>query len=256
MPEICCTNANNLNWDIAVPGIFNVAHDVHIWRTNIPANLHLLHFFKSILIERELERSHSYQNDTDKFRFIVTRALLRILLGQYMGRNPVEIKFETGHNGKPYVHLGNNTGIHFNVSHSGDLALIAVSNLEVGVDVEKTDDNFIFTQMLQQYFSIAQRYFINNSEDPRANFYQLWTRKEALIKGAGNGVDIDLTLIPCLDGFQKVAPEIINSTENWHVCSFDMAKQYTGCVAYNSAIQNISFLETTDLYKKLGHSIK
>ena len=86
-----------------------------------------------------------------------------------------EGEIKTGENGKPYA-----DGIYFSISHSGDICMIAVSDTEVGLDVE-----YIFPRdwqkMADRFYTKEERAKVSSLE----SFLVLWTKKESLIKYLG-----------------------------------------------------------------------
>lgn len=92
-----------------------------------------------------------------------------------------------GEHGKPYII--NYEGIHFNISHCGEAVAVAVSDREVGIDVEgrrKFSDG-----LLQRAFSDEEQTFVLSSADPEKDFARIWTRKEAWFKYTGTGILLD-----------------------------------------------------------------
>lgn len=90
--------------------------------------------------------------------------------------------------GKPFI--AGHPDIHFNLSHSGDVAVCALSNQPVGIDIEtsrKISDSLIDYTMNEQ-----EREFIAASDDKVTAFLTFWTRKEALLKLTGEGIRNDL----------------------------------------------------------------
>jgi 4'-phosphopantetheinyl transferase len=119
------------------------------------------------LSPEERERAARFRFEEHRRRWIAAHVALREILSTYTN----DVQFVIGENGKPSLANG---AVHFNLSHSGDLAVIAVSDHEIGVDVEQIRDDF-------DYESIA----------PAANrdeFYREWTRKEARLKARGLGL--------------------------------------------------------------------
>ena len=83
----------------------------------------------------------------------------------------------------------------FNVSHSGDLLLIAIAiNRAVGVDVEQVRTDVDFDAIAARFFSVAeQRLLAALPQDlKRCAFYSCWTRKEAYLKARGDGLAMPL----------------------------------------------------------------
>lgn len=107
------------------------------------------------------------------------------LTQRYLKRNPPLWAF--GEHGKPYI--TNYEGIYFNISHCNEAVAVAVSNREVGIDVEgrrKFSD-----ALLQRAFSDEEQKIVHNSGDPQKDFACIWTRKEAWFKYTGTGILMD-----------------------------------------------------------------
>lgn len=143
----------------------------------------------SILSEDEKVRASRFKFDIHRDRFIVSRGILRHLLSHYLQIKPENIIFSYGKHGKPFL---KNVDLHFNVSHSEDMAVFAFANSEVGVDIEKIKT---FKE------DVAKRFFNHNEyqqlmqlpkEEQLEGFYQIWSKKEAFIKLIGTGVFVSL----------------------------------------------------------------
>src|SRR5581483_7473345 len=131
----------------------------------------------------ETARAERFHFDRDRNRFIAGRGLLRAILGRYLGLKPAQLAFEYTVRGKPAVHSScGNHALHFNLAHSDDLALFALTSIcRLGIDVERI-------RPLSDADGIANRFFsARESEGLRilpaaqkpAAFFNLWTRKEA-----------------------------------------------------------------------------
>lgn len=162
-----------------------------IWQVQLTSSavetlpLHLLH-------ADELARAARLRHPRDRERFTGCRAALRAVLGQCLQRSPTEITLTYGAHGKP--ELAREEGLYFNVSHSGDLGLIAVArHAPLGVDVEEERE-------IKNALRLADRYFTRNeyglvaaadAAQRSTIFLRCWTRKEALLKSAGHGLTRD-----------------------------------------------------------------
>lgn len=86
--------------------------------------------------------------------------------------------------GKPFF----KDGPSFNLSHSGDLCVIAQDEFEIGIDVEIMDEKNL--QVCNHVF--AEDELVWMQEEPLTRFHILWTQKEALVKAVGKGMNISL----------------------------------------------------------------
>jgi 4'-phosphopantetheinyl transferase len=144
--------------------------------------------FASLSIE-EQARAARYRSVEDRLRFGLARAALRHVLGEATGRAPEALVFETGPWGKP--RLSGTDAPHFNVSHSGSLALIGLSRLRpIGVDIEWIRDISDALGLAEAFFSPREyRALVAlRPNELETAFYRIWTGKEAVLKALGTGV--------------------------------------------------------------------
>ncbi|WP_179319621.1 4'-phosphopantetheinyl transferase family protein [Winogradskyella helgolandensis] len=182
------------------------------------------------LTPHEVQRAHRYHHIKDSKRFIICRSFLKLLIAQ---RNDIEISqvyFEKTENHKPYFPLDKT--LFFNVSHAGDYAIIAIGNCELGVDIEYIDKHFNYADILPTVFSSEELSFVEMSNFKRQTFYKLWTRKEAIVKATGKGIDDDFSKIPVLDGAHTVPSSLINDFKKINVFSFNLNAYYVGAFAF------------------------
>lgn len=162
---------------------------VHLWKAFIPDLLPQSDFLLSILNTNEIERAKRFRFDEHRQHFIITRAILRSILSLYTGINAADLVFIQGSRGKPYLH-DNNFNLQFNVSHSNDMAVYAITTkAEIGIDIEKMKRDF--------NESVAKRFFSQKEyedllalpeQEQTSAFYHLWAGKEAIIKALGEGL--------------------------------------------------------------------
>lgn len=196
---------------------------------NISSNVLHIEYFEGLLSADEHQRANRYHHQKDKQRFIIARATLRILLGRYLKADAKQIIFEVGHNKKPYVKENNN--LHYNVSHSGNYILIALSNSELGVDVEQPDPDMNYEEIMHVSYSKPEANHVKASADPLQVFYTLWTRKESLLKATGKGIDDALKFIPSIDDAHATMYNTIGSEKDWIVQSFQINSNHIGSIA-------------------------
>lgn len=204
--------------------------ELSVWHFRVSGMQPLVSYLSSILNTAELERSSRHYRDEDKENFIICRGILRVLLSRYLMTEPSEIVITEGKNKKPYAVA--DQPLHFNLSHSGDLLLIAVHDLEVGIDVEMRNEQFEYNEVMPRVFSETEIRHIENSSDSRASFYKLWTTKESLVKGTNKGIDDDLVDIPSLTGLHHIDPAVLGSNHHWELRSFSPDEGYAASLAY------------------------
>lgn len=126
-------------------------------------------------------------------RFVAARRALRALLGAYLGLEPTRVRLEEGPHGKPALRARRGARpLHFSVSHSGGLAVLAFSaDGPVGVDVERLRPMPNALRLAERYLTRRERARVRWARGPAARsraFLEAWTAKEALLKATGDGL--------------------------------------------------------------------
>lgn len=169
---------------------------IHIWCAALEQPEILAQRFSGMLSEDERCRAGRFCFDHLKRRFIVGRGVLRWLLGQYTGLAPDRLQFSYNAHGKPALaEAFGSEALHFNVSHSEELALFAFAHgLEIGIDVEYlrplADCEGIAARFFSAYESRVFRALAPRHKQPA--FFNCWTRKEAYLKARGHGLSSSL----------------------------------------------------------------
>jgi 4'-phosphopantetheinyl transferase len=121
---------------------------------------------------------------------------MRMILAQYLGVPPKNIAFAYAERGKPQLSPElRESGVKFNLSHSLDRALLAVTlESAIGVDLEYIDKKFASEEIAESFFSPMEIGVLRGipEEERAAAFFSCWTRKEAYIKAVGDGLAIPL----------------------------------------------------------------
>jgi 4'-phosphopantetheinyl transferase len=151
----------------------------------------------ALLSEPERARASRFRVQAARNGFIVSRGVLRQILGDELDCAPESLEFGEGEYGKPFLagrHLG--CGLEFNVAHSGEVLLYAVARGRVvGVDVERHRQSLDVEKLAERYFAPGEvkRLLADGAvEDRLDNFYRCWTRKEAYLKALGTGLTTKL----------------------------------------------------------------
>lgn len=140
--------------------------------------------YASVLSETELQKADKFLKPADAKSYIVRKYFLRKVLSEFLKCDPKAIHFQQSANKKPGIE-----GIQFNLSHSKNLVAIALSPCPIGIDVEFIREDFSYDVMLDDCFSVTEQLLINKGVGSALNFYTLWTRKEALLKASGEGLN-------------------------------------------------------------------
>ena len=181
------------NWLTASTCIFDLKQEVHIWKITLNILDERFLFFFSLLSKDEQERARRFHFDKDRRAYVAVRGHLRWLLGRYLAQNPLDFTFEYNAHGKPFLPENR---IHFNVSHSKQLGLIAFDPLEeIGVDIEWMRPDFGGLKIARRFFSQQEVKELEqlDESDQKKGFFNGWSRKEAYIKARGKGLAIPLS---------------------------------------------------------------
>jgi 4'-phosphopantetheinyl transferase len=167
---------------------------VDLWAVDLDAEETAV--YEPILVEDELARASRFHFDRDRQRYIVGRGRLRLLLGQYLGLLPEQVRLAYSEHGKPYLPpQPAQPVLHFNVTHSQQFALLAFAwGRRLGVDIEVIRPLTNMAAMVRRFFApaeVAAWEAISPDRQVEA-FYCGWTRKEAFIKAIGDGLSYPL----------------------------------------------------------------
>jgi 4'-phosphopantetheinyl transferase len=180
----------------------------------------------------ERERAAAFLRDDAAGRWVASRWALRQVLSRYLNEPATEIVLELGENEKPQL-ADPSSGLRFNLSHSGDLALVAVApNREVGVDVEQIEparDLLALAERALAPEAVAEIRATAPKEQPLA-FYRAWTRHEARLKCLGLGLTSD-RFHPFPGHNEDKAGNVRGSSEPVAVRNLDVELDYAAAVA-------------------------
>lgn len=181
---------NPVIWQKAPVEIALAPGEIHIWRVDLTHWDTQAHFILNTLSEEELSRGQRFVQERHRRRFYTAKAFLRHILANYLRVVPLSLRFEEGEYGKPSL-AGKNCSLHFNMTHSEDLALYAFSaETAIGIDTEYLNKTLEIEPLIKRCFSQEEANAL--MELPLAlkqvAFYDLWTRKEAYLKAWGWGL--------------------------------------------------------------------
>ncbi|HEY6444314.1 MAG TPA: 4'-phosphopantetheinyl transferase superfamily protein [Candidatus Acidoferrales bacterium] len=207
---------------------------VHAWSADLDRSPYEIRRLHDTLSPDERERAFRFRFAGDQQRFIASRGILRDILARYVGRPPDALHFSYGPFGKPSLADDCASDLRFNLSHSGNVALYAVThNREVGVDVERIDSSFVDDGIEEKFFSdneIAKLRSLHTSERPRA-FFNCWTRKEAYVKACGGGLQISLQSFEVSLAPHEAVEFLSTGESGWSLLALPLGRDYAAAVA-------------------------
>ena len=130
------------------------------------------------LAGRRCDAIMKYKMPADRKRGLMAGIMIR----EHLGEHGIDVgDVRVTENGRPYV-----DGIDFNVSHSGDYVIMALSDDSVGCDIEHMRDRPV--TVATKYFSDTEKAWMQKQPDERLAFYRIWTARESYIKLTGEGI--------------------------------------------------------------------
>ncbi|QHV96577.1 4'-phosphopantetheinyl transferase family protein [Spirosoma endbachense] len=228
------TDPDWLNWPDCL-----FTEKVAVFRLKLADDAIIPPYLYAWLQPNERERAARFRRKEDHNRFVVGRIMTKVVVSKFTHRDLADIRLVPGVNSKP--ELAGIPDLQINLSHSGSWIVLAISSESVGVDIEKMVSDFPFEDIVSNSFSEKEQRSVESNRNPRAAFYRLWTRKEALSKATAKGMDDDFSLIPSLDGEHCIEAGIIGGDGFWALTSFTIADDYPAAIAYRPIVETPKF---------------
>ncbi len=159
--------------------------------------------YYSLMSESKKRRVDKFRFEDDKKRTVAGEMLIRRAVAELFDMSENELLISESENAKPYIE---NADVQFNISHSKDLVVCAVSSRAVGIDVEKIrpvnlsiSKRVCSEKELDYIFGRApfeSDFSLTNDEEILIRFFELWTKKEAYAKCIGTGISGGLNITP------------------------------------------------------------
>lgn len=217
--------------------------DIQIWSTHLDLGRSIIDKYSQFLTATERQRAAKFINPLHGDRWIVARGCLRQILGQYLDLNPTQIMFTVGAQGKPAVE---NHQLQFNLSHSGDRAIYAISaQSSVGIDIESIHP-IAAADLVDRFFSPAEQAIFHNlpSDLQQAAFFHAWVQKEAYLKACGTGLYTPLDQIEVSIDPRTPAAIISAPLEGiWRIQKLEISPDYASALVVGGDYDEISYLQ-------------
>lgn len=237
---ICVQNRDRrMRPDTLTDSVVRNRGEIDLWITRLIATSGRLRDFEDRCSEDEKRRADGFRLGRLRESFVIGRGLLRSILSSYIGQRPDDLQFQYGPKGKPLLRSNSEQTLYFNLAHSENLAICAVSrDCELGVDVERVRD-------LADLISIAKHFFtepeyldiMRLAPAQRAEgFFNCWTRKEAFLKAIGDGLSVPLnefqvSLAPGDPAAFRTYDGAGQRLSGWSLFHLQPAAGYVGAVA-------------------------
>ncbi|MEO8257043.1 MAG: 4'-phosphopantetheinyl transferase superfamily protein [Acidobacteriota bacterium] len=214
------------------------AGEIHVWLARLTGRDGEPLPMVPVLSPDECQRAGRFVFERDRRQFAASHTFLRRLIGGYLAIDPSDVAFAYSRFGKPAV-AGGPEGFSFNLSHSGEAAVVAVSRAgEVGVDIEAIRPLDDRDDLATRFFSSGEvrRLLAMPSSLRSEAFFNCWTRKEAFIKAIGEGLSyalnsFEVTLAPS-DPVRLIhVGGDAGEAERWTLAALPAEPGYAGALA-------------------------
>ncbi len=217
-------------------------HDqVHVWRVSLLRSPLATVDLRALLSTKEARRADTQAGERLQRRFVVAHAETRRILAGYLGEDPRALVFDVSAQGKPRLSNGGRD-LRFNLSHSGELALLAVSShSEVGIDVEWVDPRRDLGALLPA-FAPDERAELERIPDAerRAALFAAWTRKEARLKAMGQGIGWGLA------PSDRAPGDRVEDGARWTLVEIECGADYRGTLAAEGADWGVRVFDSAE----------
>ena len=223
--------------------------EVHVWRIGL--NEDRIEGLEGMLSVDERQRAKRFVFARDKRRFVVGRAVLRMILARYLGLGPECIQFSYGTEGKPFLAQPPGRNLSFNLTNCDDLALAAFSiDWEVGIDLERLDHEIEVEEIAAQFFTPSEVAAIRAlpPEIRHVRFFQFWTRKEAYIKALGYGLSVPLNEFDVASILDRPGFRANGSSGRWSMRQFAPEPGYVGALMVGAGAVRMRWFDAGNPY--------
>ncbi|MGI0495028.1 4'-phosphopantetheinyl transferase family protein [Alkalinema pantanalense CENA528] len=222
---------------------------VHLWQAGLDCDRSQLVPYAQILSPDERQRADRFVKPLHRDRFIAGRGILRVLLGQCLGIAPERLQFSYGPHGKPELAYPAEAGWQFNLAHSEDQSLIALTQgAAIGVDLEKIRPMPQLDQLTARFYAPAEHAQIMATPlaDRETLFFRYWTCKEAFLKATGEGLgklqQLELALGRSVQaGIVRIVTLPESPPTAWQLRELPLTNDFVGAIAVAHAEIVISF---------------
>ena len=216
---------------------FLQAGHIHVWRAIVDIPFARLQVYQETLSPDERERAQRFKLSLHQRRFTAARGILRQILARYLRTPPRDIRFQSGPFGKPLLHASVDQPLHFNVAHSQQWALYAVSrDFEIGIDLEGDRDSLDYAGLAERICSAEELLTFQklSRTEQRTAFFRCWTRKEAFVKAIGKGFSFPLeqvTVSFAPDEPSRILSVQKQSPHDWSLFDLPLGQGFWGALA-------------------------
>lgn len=200
------------------------------------------------LSESESVRAERFTHSSDYKCYVAVHALLRIELSKLMGIKAKSVSIAVSETGKPFIPDSDMT---FSLSRTKNMFAFVIGRDDqcLGIDIEQIKPEIDFKNISFNYFSVEEHRSIlsfKDIADQKRTFFEIWTRKEALLKALGVGINIDLVKVHVLEGENVL--DLLGKQNNHHSFKIHTVRKKEAIISIASStdfvpeFKNLSFV--------------
>lgn len=229
------------------------AETIDVWMIALDQPAEVVDHCYQVLTVDERAKADRYKVEPARRAFVLARWALRTKLAERLDCQPQEIGFSYGEFEKPHLAEPGPEGIGFNVSHSGNWAVVAIGPFEyLGIDIEKLRPIKNLESLARTVFSEDElRQWLAGPDDSRAQeLFRTWTQKEACLKAVGVGLSNAMTKVEIREEDQRLnvvaSRGPLSEAQPWAVQTFDHLSGYYLSLAVGGRLElpRITFEKT------------
>jgi len=234
-------------------------NEVHVWESFIDADDETITGYFNLLSDDENQLALRFRFDHHRKQYVASHGLLRSILGGYLDIDPKLLAFCTNQYGKPQLSLDKNiSDIRFNLSHSHNLFIVAVSlGLEVGIDIEYINRDINFMEIAKSVFLKREIAKFNSIPEnlQKTAFFRCWTRKEAYLKGKGHGLSTNLDRLEVSFLYSESdailsCKDSLEDGKTWHLFDIAPFPGYIGSLSTEGKPDTIKYFNAASILPK------
>lgn len=231
------------------------SQEVHVWRGILDRPTSELQDFWEVLTPLEQQRARRFVLPHHQNHFIAAHGMVRYILALYVNVPPLELQFDVGVYGKPFLACPTHKNLFFNLSHSHHLGLLAVTSLgEIGVDLEYHRPRLNYHAIADRIMSDREKSIFRELPVPQQQsaFLSCWTRKEAFVKAQGRGLGFPFhTFSVTFTSFDR--PQIVtiddhpDDAHEWSMYAMFPGEEYSGALVVQGSPNILRYWHFSDM---------
>jgi 4'-phosphopantetheinyl transferase len=216
------------------------AEVVHLWRCAEDTAASSVDKLASTLNSEETRRAEQYRSEPDRRRFVLSRGILRDLLGRYLDCPPESVRLSRDPRGKPVIDSTHHheSSLHFNLSHTTGMCVIGFApSHAIGMNVEAVDPKRDWTPMARRFLHPREWEFISKLPvaERASAFYACWSCKEAYLKARGDGLARAPTsfevVLPVESPLSRIVDPAAGAPKSWWLHPVELGPGFVAAAA-------------------------